>query len=269
VESGSEDSSPFDDGELYDVLLKDFPYGVDFYVELARQARGPVLEIACGTGRILLPCLQAGAAVDGLDLYEPMLARLRKKAAALGLAPRLYQADMSNFRLPGRYALITITFNAFIHNLTQEAQIRCLELCREHLEPGGLLALDTFFPAQAIIGGPENIRALELETRDPRTGLLLRMYDTRRFDRVQQIQHSLTEVEAVGADGTISPVQCSRFRTRYIYKAEMALLLRVAGFRRWEILGGFDRRPLTQETDSMVVLAWRNGPDSDGSQSKN
>ena len=75
--------------------------------------------------------------VEGLDLFEPMLSRLRRKAEALGLSPRLYTADMSDFRLPRRYALIMIPFNAFVHNLTQEAQIRCLERCREHLETYG------------------------------------------------------------------------------------------------------------------------------------
>jgi SAM-dependent methyltransferase len=252
----AEASSPFEDGELYDVLCTGLSYGIDFYVGLAREARGPVLEIACGTGRILLPCLQAGADVDGLDLYEGMLNVLRKKAAALQLAPRLYTADMSDFRLPRRYALITITFNAFIHNLTQEAQIHCLELCRQHLLPGGVLVFDTFFPGLGIIGTAENTRVLEGETRDPRTGLLLRMYDTRTFYRVEQIQRSLNEVEMVGADGAVQTIHRSEFRTRYVYKAEMALLLRVAGFARWEICGDFDRRPLTRETDSMLVFAW-------------
>ena len=255
----AEASSPFDDGELYDILLQDFSYAIDFYTGLAREARGPILDVACGTGRVLLPCLQAGADVDGLDLYEGMLNTLRKKAAALRLAPRLYTADMSNFRLPRRYALIMITFNAFIHNLTQEAQVRCLELCRQHLMPGGVLAFDTFFPGLGVIGTAENTRVLEGEMRDPRTGLLLRMYDTRTFYRVEQIQRSINEVEMVGADGAVQTIHRSEFRTRYVYKEEMALLLRVAGFARWEICGDFDRRPLTQETDNMIVFAWPDG----------
>src|SRR5947209_18280302 len=120
--------------------------------------------------------MQAGADVDGLDLFEGMLKTLRQKAAALHLAPNLYRADMSDFRLPRRYALIMITFNAFIHNVTQEAQVRCLELCRQHLLPGGLLAFDTFFPALSLIGGRENVRELELDTRHPRTGQVLRLF---------------------------------------------------------------------------------------------
>jgi SAM-dependent methyltransferase len=257
VESGT----PFDDGELYDVLFKDLSYGLDFYVPLAREAKtkGPILDIACGTGRILLPCMQAGADGDGLDLHQPMLDRLRRNAAALGLSPNLCQADMSDFRLPRRYALIMITFNAFIHNVTQAAQIRCLTCCREHLLPGGVLAFDTYFPSVEILSAPQDTRALEGEVTDPRTGRLLRMYDTRRFDPVDQIQHSLTEIEEIDGAGAARVIQRSEFSVRWVYKAEMALLLRAAGFERWEIYGGFDRRELTKETDGMVVMGLK-GP---------
>jgi SAM-dependent methyltransferase len=256
----AEPSSPFDDGELYDVILKDFTYGIDFYVDLAKRANGPVLDIACGTGRVLLPCLQAGADVDGLDFSEGMLSTLRKKAAALKLAPHVYRSDMSDFHLPRRYALIMITFNAFCHNLTQETQIRCLEHCRQHLLASGLLAFDAFFPSLAMISTPDNTRVLEGETKDPRSGSLLRCYDTRSFDRVKQIQHSIYEIESVGTDGSTSIVHRSEFDTRWTYKDEMALLLRVAGFSRWEIVADFDRRPLAKETDGMVVFAWADTP---------
>src|SRR4026208_2590092 len=98
--------SPFDDGEVYDLILKDIPYGFDFYTGLARAAQGPVLDVCCGTGRILLPCLQSGVDIEGVDLFASMLRTLRQKAAALGLSPRLHQADMSDFDLPRHYALV-------------------------------------------------------------------------------------------------------------------------------------------------------------------
>lgn len=256
AETGATKPSVFDDGELYDVVAHDITYGIDFYVALARQAKGPILDIACGTGRILLPCLQAGADGDGLDLFQPMLDRLQCKATALGLRPNLFRADMSDFRLPRRYALIMITFNAFIHNMTQEAQIRCLERCREHLLPGGLLAFDTFFPSLKLIGGTNGTPELEGKTTDPVTGLPILMYDTRTFDRVNQIQHSLTEIVFLDADAKLRKSHQFEFDTRYVFKAEMELLLRVAGFSRWQISGDFDRRPLTQETDAMIVEAW-------------
>ena len=248
--------STFDDGDAYDLVLKDIPYGLDFYVALARAAKGPVLDIACGTGRILLPSLQAGVDIEGLDLFEGMLKTLRAKAAALGLSPRLHQADMSDFSLPRSYALIMIPFNAFIHNMTQEAQIRCLQRCREHLLPGGELTFDTFFPSLEIVARRSTRACWRASCPHPETGLPMRMYDTRSFDRVEQTQHSVNEIELLAADGSIERVIRSETRSRYIYKQEMALLLRVAGFARWEIYGDFDRRPLTSENEAMVVTAW-------------
>ncbi len=248
--------STFDDGDAYDLVLKDIPYGLDFYVGLARAVKGPVLDIACGTGRILLPCLAAGVDIEGLDLFEPMLKRLRTRATAMNLLPRLHQADMGDFSLPRRFALAMIPFNAFIHNMTQEAQISCLTRCREHLLPGGSLVFDTFFPSLDIVGAPQNTRVLEGEIPHPETGLPMRLYDTRSFDRVAQLQHSVNEIELLDAAGNVETLHRSEVHSRYIFKHEMELLLRVAGFARWEIYGDFDGRPLTRESDAMVVKAW-------------
>jgi SAM-dependent methyltransferase len=249
--------SPFDDGELYDLSCQGLDYGIDFYVGLAREAKGPVLDIACGTGRVLLPVLQAGADADGVDLFEPMLDTARRKAADLKLWPNLHHGDMANFQMPRRYAMVMITFNAFCHMLTTQDQLRCLECIRRHLLPGGLLAFDGSFPGLTWIGAPQGRRELELETKHPRSGQTLRFYDTRAFDRVAQIQRSRYEVELDETDGTTRIIHRSEFLVRWTYKTEMELLLRAAGFERYEVCGGFDRRPLTQETDAMVVLAWQ------------
>ena len=251
--------SPFDDGDFYDLLLQGFDYAVDFYVGLAKAAKGPALEIACGTGRIMLPMLQAGADVDGLDLFQPMLDTARRKATALGLSPNLYQGSMADFKLPRRYALIMITFNAFCHMLTTDDQIRCLTCIRQHLLPGGLLAFDGMFPGIAWIGAAQDTREFEGETKHPTTGQAMRFYDTRGFDRVAQIQHSRNEVEQDEPDGTTRIIHRSEFWVRWTFKPEMELLLRAAGFTKFEICGGFDRRPLTQESDLLIVLAHANG----------
>ncbi|MCI0744870.1 MAG: class I SAM-dependent methyltransferase [Verrucomicrobia subdivision 3 bacterium] len=249
-------ATPFDDGALYDLLLGDFDLGLDFYVGLAKAARGPVLDVACGTGRILIPCLKAGVDVEGLDLFPAMLTRLREKASALGFNPTLHQADMAKFRLSRRYALIMIPFNAFPHNLTTDDQLACLQTCREHLQPGGLLAFDTVFPGLHWIGTTSGTRVLEGEIAHPDTGLPVRMWDTRTFERVQQLQHSYNEVEVLDAARKVVATFPSKTTLRWIYKPEMELLLRTAGFARWQILGDFDGRPLEKETDAMIVQAW-------------
>src|SRR5688572_17052955 len=110
--------TPFDDGELYDRLFHGFDYGLDLYREAALAADGPVLDVACGTGRVLLPLLAAGVDADGVDLFPSMLAQAQRKAAAAGFRPALHHAAMRDFRLPRRYALVVIPFNSFVHNLT-------------------------------------------------------------------------------------------------------------------------------------------------------
>jgi SAM-dependent methyltransferase len=248
--------TPFDDGALYDLILGNFPVGLDFYVGLAKNAPGPVLDLGCGTGRILLPCLQAGVDIEGLDLFPAMLKRLREKAGALGLNPVLHEAKMAGFRLPRRYSLIVIVFNAFLHNLTTDEQLACLRACRDHLQPGGLLVFDISYPGQQWIGAPSGRRELEGEIKHPETDLPIRMWDTRTFDRVNQLQYSFNEIEMLDRTGNVVATHPSRTTLRWTYKPELELLLRTAGFARWQLLGDFDGRALENETDSMIVQAW-------------
>jgi SAM-dependent methyltransferase len=251
------EATPYDDGALYDVLFDRFDYGLEFYLGLARAAKGPVLDVTCGTGRVLLPCLQAGVDIDGLDFFPSMLETLRGKASMLGFKPALYQADMAGFKLARPYALIAIPFNAFVHNLTTDAQLATLYSCREHLQPGGMLAFDIGFPGAAMITAPENTRVLELETSHPKTGLPVRLFDTRCFDRVRQLQSSRIEIEMLDNAGNIAVTHASQTTTRWIYQFEMELLLRLAGFERFKISGAFDGRPLLNDTDAMIVQAWK------------
>lgn len=257
IHNSPTEPTPFDNGDLFDVLFHDFRYGLDFYLDLARQAGGPVLDVACGTGRVLIPLLQAGVDGEGVDLFAPMLERLQRKAQALGLQPRLHHADMAAFQLPRRFALIVIPFNSFVHNLTQPAQIATLRNCREHLLPGGLLAFDAFFPGVGYLTQPQNHREMEMETAHPTTGLPVRIFDTRTFDRIAQIQHSVNEIQELDAQGQVTATHRSATSIRWIFKNEMELLLQIAGFARWEIHGDFDRRSLENETDAMIVQAWR------------
>jgi len=252
-------ATPFDDGEMYDAVLGDIEFDRGFYLDLARRAGGPVLEVACGTGRILLPCLAAGADVEGVDLFPAMLERLRAKAAALGLAPRLHVGDMRDFRLRRRYALLFCAFNGFVHCLTAEDQLRALRTWRRHLRPGGCAVFNVFYPGREVLGGPEGTPVLELETRHPVTGRTIRMLDTRTLDRVAQVQHSEIEIQELDGLGNVVASHRSATDMRWTFKPEMELLLRAAGFPRFEIFGGFDLRPLERDDDQIVVFAYRDG----------
>jgi hypothetical protein len=163
---------------------------------------------------------------------------------------------MSSFGLSRRYALIIIPFNAFAHNLTTDTQLSCLRTCREHLQPGGLLAFDGAFPG--TIGLARRLAAACWRRDFPsRNGLARAMWDTRTFDRVQQLQYSYNEIEMLDANGKIMATHPSKTTVRWTYKPEMELLLRGSGLARWEIWG-FRRKTLEQETDAMIVKAWAN-----------
>ncbi len=248
--------SPFENAETYDAIFSDINFDRDFYIDLARQSPGPVLEVACGTGRILIPCMQAGVDIDGLDLHPAMLNALKTKAGALGLHPRVYAGDMRDFTLPRRYALIFVAFNGFVHCLTTADQIRALKVFREHLSPAGLLVFNIFYPGLEFLSEAQGVPVLEREIVDPVTGKMTRIYDTRTFNRVEQVQHSDIEIQQLRSDGTIEVSEKSETDMRWTFKPEMELLMRIAGFAHCEIYGGFDRRPLTREDDLMVVFAW-------------
>ena len=139
--------------EVYDAIYAGRD-DASFWAAIASAARdGHVLELGCGTGRVLLPLARDGYAVTGLDLSESMLdvcrAKLRLEPPAVRERVRLLAADMTSFELGRRFGAITIPFASFQHLLTVEQQLACLERCRAHLLPHGVLVIDLPNPAPA------------------------------------------------------------------------------------------------------------------------
>lgn len=243
--------------ESYDVLYSWYRDDVDFYLDLAKRSRGPVLEAGCGTGRLLLPALQAGVDIDGFDLHPGMLAVLKRKAAALGLAPRVYEADMRDVTLPRRYALITIPFRAFQHLLTTADQLRALRCLRDHLESGGALVMNLWYPSFERIAGATGEPVLEREFPHPETALPVVIYATHAYDRTGQTLRASREVVESDARGYAAKTHRHALTLRWSYRHEIELLLRTAGFTRCEVAGGFDGRPLARPGDEMIWTAWK------------
>ena len=243
---------------LYDVAYAWHTADIPFWVERAKQAKGPVLEVGCGTGRVLIPTLRAGVDAEGLDLHPGMLEVLKQKAAAAGLTAQVHPADMRDFTMVRRYALITIPFRGFMHLLTTEDQLRALRCIREHLEPGGALVLNLFYPMFSVIAEPGDEERVEHEFPHPETGLPVALVSVRReYDRVHQLLRAQMEVRESDARGYAGAVHRHSFSLRWTYRFEMELLLRSTGFSRYEVAGGFDGRPFARDTDEMVWTAWK------------
>jgi SAM-dependent methyltransferase len=253
--------SPYEAPALYDLALEGFRDDLGFWLAESRAAGAPprVLEVSCGTGRVLLHLRENGVEAEGVDNSAPLLERLAGKAKARGLAAPVWHADMRDFTTPHRYHRVFIPFNGFAQCDTLEDQIRCLGCCREHLEPGGALVIDMSYPGLEYWLDVRDERILEMESPHPETGGVVRMWDTRTKDRVAQLQHSIIDIEET--DGAGAVIRSHRFETRqrWVYRFELELLFRLAGFSRWEILGGWDKQPLESDAGQMLAFAWRAG----------
>jgi SAM-dependent methyltransferase len=251
--SGLPKPSPYDAPELYDLLFDSLDLDVPYWVGVGRGAGGPVLELACGSGRLLLPIRRAGVDIDGLDASPAMIARLRERARAEGLDVRAEVADMRDFSMGRRYARIFCAFNGFAHCETTDDQLAVLRSARRHLVPGGAVVIHMSYPGPGYWLEQDGKPVLEHEAPRPGGGKL-QLWDNRAKDVVAQRQDS--EVEIWELDASERPVAAHAFSThqRWVYRFELELLLRAAGFGRVEFLGGFDGRPLRAPEDQMI--AW-------------
>jgi SAM-dependent methyltransferase len=246
--------------ELYDLIYAPIRADIPFYVALATAAGGPVLEVACGSGRVLVPCAEAGADMDGIDLDARMIEATRRRLAAQGLEAGLQVGDMRHFALERRYALITIPFSAFYHNTTRADQLSTLRCCREHLAPRGRLVLSIFSPDPKRLLDQDGAHPELMEHDHPKGGRV-RIADFARADVVEQYTTVERRVEILDAAGRVTEAHDLGFDLRWIWPAEMRLLLMAAGFARAEVEGRagpeFAALPRVEPSGYQVWTAWK------------
>jgi SAM-dependent methyltransferase len=231
----------------YDALygvMRDPSGDVAFYRELAKETGGPVLELGCGTGRVLLPIAALGIPCVGVDASPAMLAVLRGKNPPAGL--ELVEGRMGTFDLGGRrFGLVTAPFRAFQHLLDVPSQLAALANIRKHLAPGGTFAFDIFDPKLAWISAPgENER---LDATFTIEGVETRRFAKVRTDLATQIMDVTFRFEPALTDGNTT------VRLRWFYRFEMEHLLARAGFTDVTVYGGYDRRPWRPEGETVIV----------------
>lgn len=224
---------------------------VDFYRGLARESGGPVLELGCGTGRVLLPIARDGIACTGLDSSEAMLEELRRVRPPGNL--RLVQGPMQGFDLGSdRFGLIFSAFRPFQHLLTVDDQLSCLAAVRRHLAPGGFFAFDVFAPRLERIARAEEPEAEEARWKEGETEVV-RFTGVRR-DPASQINEVTFRYES-RSPGRPPESTTVRTKMRYFFRYEIEHLLARSGFSDVQIFGGFDRRPFDYFSGETVVIA--------------
>ena len=244
-----------DFGVLYDsVPLYAARQDVDFYLAEAKRTRGAVLEVGCGTGRILLPIARAGGAITGLDGSPAMLDRCRTKLAAESAAVqgrvRLTQADMREFNLGAVFPLIIAPFRVVQHLLTVDDQLKFLTRVANHLAPGGRLIFDVFNPRFDMLVGHDGVEREDTpEQRLPDGRALRRTYRIARVRWVDQV----SEAELIYYVDGERYVQA--FEMRWYLATELRHLLARAGFRVREMYGDFARGAVVDGCPELVVVA--------------
>jgi len=252
--------------DLYDhvALYRDRP-DIAFYVDAAKEAGGPVLEVGCGTGRVLIPSAQAGVDVVGLDLSPHMLAvcreRLWHERADVQARVQLVQADMRRFDLPRTFTLATIPFRPFQHLVTVEDQIACLESIRRHLVDDGRLILDLFNPwLDALVNreiGQEYNDEPEFSTPDGRR--VARRHRTVAHDRFNQVNQFELIYDVTHPDGREERL-VHAFAMRYVFRFEAEHLLARCGFEVEQLYAGFDKSPYGSQYPGELIFVARKTP---------
>lgn len=259
---GGYDQSDFA-AEFYDHIA---PYrdrqDVAFYVEMARQSGGSVLEIGCGTGRILIPTAQAGIEVVGLDNSEHMLAVCREKlshqAPQVQSRVELVRADMRRFDLGRTFALVTTPFRPFQHLTTVEDQLSCLASIHRHLVNGGRFILDLFNPDLQRLADERYLA--EQEDEEPFT-----MPDGRRVTRRNRIAsrdpfdqiHQCELIYYVTYPDGRKDRLVHAFPFRYLFRFEAEHLLARSRFQVEDVYADFDKSPYGSKYPGELILVAR------------
>jgi SAM-dependent methyltransferase len=222
---------------------------VDFFVSEAVAARGPVLELGCGTGRVLLPCARAGASIRGLDTSDAMLARCRRKLASEPEDVRrrvvLEQDDMRNFRFDTQFQLVTIPFRPFQHLAAVEEQLACLTSIHRALAVGGRLILDLFNPSLTHLVD-------ESRFEEHSSGAPFTLPDGRIVERTERVTARDYLAQIVYADLIFYVTHpdgrrerlVQSIEMRYLFRFEVEHLLARCGFEIEAAYGDYKRTPL-------------------------
>jgi len=224
---------------------------IEFYRSLAEERGGPVLELGCGTGRVLLPVAEAGIECVGIDPSPAMLEVFRGKPGADRV--ELHCNSMQAFDLGAhRFEVIFAAFRSFQHLLTVDDQLDALTLARAHLAPGGLFAFDVFNPDPSRLAHPEDPEHPAGEFR--LGGKLVRQFTRCRRDRCRQVAHVVTRLETWDGE-TKEQEDRVEMDLRWFHLFELEHLLYRAGFAEVEIFGDFARGPVREDSADLVVVA--------------
>lgn len=245
----------------YEAENQAFTDDLGLYETLAAQYGGPILEIGAGTGRVLFHLAQAGYETVGVDISPEMLAIARRKLGALphlniGNKIRLVEADILSYQDSQTYPLILLSYNALMHFREQEDQLQLLDTLAGLLRPGGIIAIDLPNAGEAFAAEDIGGMVLERVFVEPISGNVVMQQSVSQIDRAEQSLKVTWIYDEIGPDRVVKRL-LEGLELRYIFPAELNLLLGQTGLQAMEWYGDYEQGPFVDGCSRMIVLAGR------------
>ncbi|MFJ1753944.1 class I SAM-dependent methyltransferase [Kitasatospora sp. NPDC088134] len=242
------DLAVYDDADFYDQEFAGRTHDIPFFLDRAVRAGGPVLEVACGTGRITLPIARAGVDVTGLDVVPAMLARARRRSAAEQLPVEWLEQDCRSIRTDRRFALVFSATNAMQHLHDLDSVLAFLTSARDVLRPDGTLILDVFNPAPAKLSRLPDAPYHHKSVADL-DGTPLDVRASTGYDAATQVLHFTLDYLRAG-----ERVRTKKVSMRCFFPEELLALCRLAGLDVLDRHGDYDASPFTSTSPKQILL---------------
>jgi SAM-dependent methyltransferase len=235
----------------------------DFYKWAADKYGSPVLELGCGTGRVMLPVARAGHEIVGLDMSENMLdicaEKLNNEPHEVQSKIELKRGDMRAFDLGREFPLITTPFRCFQHLMTVEDQISCLKCVQHHLKQDGHLILELFNPSMKYLVDDQRMEEMgddpPFTMPDGRT--VLRRWRNSARDFFSQTLDAEIIYYVTHPNGREERLVHS-FQIRYLFRYEAEHLLERTGFEVEHLYADFDNSPFGSiDPGELIFIARR------------
>lgn len=254
-------TNPYNEQKFFEHEIryeKMLTHDIPFYVEEAIQAQGPILELACGSGRLLIPIAQKGIKVTGIDSSELMLEEFRRKLASetnkMANLVTLMHGDMLDAMDDvGEYRLVFVADNSIYH-LLSERQFLCIKKIAKHLSKGGRFIIDVYQPGDLSVFRKVDNRLEIKEITQSENGTTVTLSTTSELDPIKQENHVQYFIEEIYSSGKSSKFTFSEIY-RYVHYSELCLMIKAAGMKVVQNYGDHSRSLLTKYSKRMIIVA--------------